>query len=519
MDMRSAHKHGGETPSLPMESPSTHPAPAQRPQGHIALLPTDPLSPMSWPLWKKVYTSLASFMAVFTIVYTTTTLSVAVPLLPRALGTSAHLANLAFSIPFFGVTLAPIYTPHLSEKFGRKPVYLVSFFLFCVVVIGGAYATTIEQVLAIRFVAGLCAGPNAVLIEGTFADIWPAEKTVSYYVFIALSQYWGAAFGQIIGSFVLQAKGVPWLSYVALFFAAVTFVMLIYMPETYAREILRQKARRCPGQPPLAPALSGVTLKQMATHTLVNPLKMFFFEPIVIMCTLYLGLNFAVVFQWFITVPFVLINVYGFTSTRIGLAFFSAVGGAVLAGVTSLLLDSVAATSGPRDKNGVTKIEARMFPAMLGSLLIVASLFWVGMTAEPKVSFYVPIVGTGFFVWGNMSILVSSEPDTCRVIGSTADDLTLAALYHLIHLRRLSPRRYPLGTYYHGLLSTHLCRCRAGCNPRHVCRIDWCMGLGDFCIYCHRNVTNSVHLVLLRRKTACTKPICREDPSDGETLQ
>jgi MFS family permease len=367
------------------------------------LLPNDPLSPMSWPLWKKVFTSLASFMAVFTILYATTTLSVAVPALPMALHTSTRLANLAFSIPFFGVTLAPIYTPHVTERFGRKPVYLVSFFLFSFVVLGGSFAKTIGQVLAIRFTAGLCAGPCAVLIEGTFADIWSANKTVSYYVFIALSQELGAAFGQVIGSFVLHNKGnVSWLSYVALFFCAVTFPMLVYMPETYAREILRQKNKKCPGLP-LAPALSGVTLGQMATHTLINPLKMFFFEPLVIMCTLYLGLNFALVFQWFITVPFVLSHVYNFSGTSVGLAFLSAIIGSIIAAVLSLVLDIVP----KRDPHGMAKIETRMYPAMLGSALIVVALFWVGWSADPTTHSIVPITGTGVFVCGNMMILVS----------------------------------------------------------------------------------------------------------------
>jgi len=375
------------------------------------LLPTDPLSPMSWPLWKKVYTSLASFMAVFTILYTTTTLSTAIPALPMALKTSTHLANLAFSIPFFGVTLAPIYTPHATERFGRKPVYLVSFFLFSFVVLGGSFATTISQVLAIRFTAGLAAGPCAVLIEGTFADIWPASKTVSYYVFIALSQYWGAGFGQVIGAFVLRNKGdVAWLSYVALIFCAFTFVLLVYMPETYAREILRQKNKKCPGLP-LAPALSGVTIRQMATHTLFNPVKMFFFEPLVIMCTLYLGLNFALVFQWFITVPFVLSNVYGYSGTSVGLAFLSAIIGSIIAAVLSLVLDVVP----KRDAHGMAKIETRMFPAMLGSVLIVVALFWVGWSADPSTRAIVPIVGTGVFVCGNMMILVSPIPFRSKI--------------------------------------------------------------------------------------------------------
>lgn len=35
-----------------------------------------------------------------------------------------------------------------------------------------------------------------VLIEGTFADVWSAQRTVTYYSFLAMAQYLGAAFGK-----------------------------------------------------------------------------------------------------------------------------------------------------------------------------------------------------------------------------------------------------------------------------------------------------------------------------------
>lgn len=106
-----------------------------------------------------------------------------------------HIAILGYTLPFFGVFFAPIYTPHLAELFGRRPIYLYSIPLYtlCVVVIG--LASNIHMLLAFRFLAGFFGGPSLVLIEGTFADIWSAEWTVTYYTFITLAQVWGAAFG------------------------------------------------------------------------------------------------------------------------------------------------------------------------------------------------------------------------------------------------------------------------------------------------------------------------------------
>lgn len=107
-----------------------------------------------------------------------------------------HIAILGFTLPFFGVAFAPLYTPHLAELYGRRPLYYysISLFILCVVVIG--IAPNISTLLAFRFLAGFLGGPVLVLIEGTFADIWSAERTVTYYAFLAPASYLGAAFGE-----------------------------------------------------------------------------------------------------------------------------------------------------------------------------------------------------------------------------------------------------------------------------------------------------------------------------------
>ena len=112
-----------------------------------------------------------------------------------ALEVSQVSAVVGYSIVFLGVATAPIHTPHLAERVGRKPVYLVSLFIFSLFVLGGGYAKTFSGVLATRFFAGFFGGPSLVLIEGTFADMWSARTTVTYYSFLTLASYLGAAFG------------------------------------------------------------------------------------------------------------------------------------------------------------------------------------------------------------------------------------------------------------------------------------------------------------------------------------
>jgi DHA1 family multidrug resistance protein-like MFS transporter len=219
---------------------------------------------------------------------------------------------------------------------------------------------------------------------------------------------------------------------VTLFFAMIALAFGAAMPETYGREILRTRIRYNRSGIKLPEAQSGVTISAMAHITIFTPLKMLITEPLVIMASLYLGLNFAVVVQWFSAVPFVLNAVYNFSVTQAGLAFISAIGGGVLALLTSSLIEKLA--SHKKDKDGMTPIETRLFGAMFGSFLVVGSLFWIGFTASPKIHYLAPIFGTAVYVWGNAMILISfiSYLFDAYPPAGTLSALTAAACFRIL---------------------------------------------------------------------------------------
>lgn len=183
----------------------------------------------------------------------------------------------------------------------------------------------------------------------------------------------------------------------------------IRMPETYRRQVVRTTAKRL-GQPHNLPrALSGTTLSQMAKLTLFDPLIMLCSQPLIIMITLYLALNFGVLFSWFIAVPTVLEGVAKYTPRQVGSAFATAVGGVTMGALSSAAIDQISTRSVKRSALRCRSIdvEHRIFPAMVGTVLLMASLFWIGWTAVPTVSPVVPIVGNGVYVWGSSMTLIS----------------------------------------------------------------------------------------------------------------
>lgn len=93
----------------------------------------------------------------------------------------------------------------------------------------------------------------------------------------------------------------------------------------------------------------------------------------------------------------------GFNPRQLGLGFIAAIGGTVLAAISTILIDQITA----RRIQNANSIEHRMIPAMVGALFNIAAVFWVGWTATPEFDYHIPIVGTAVYVWGSAMTLIA----------------------------------------------------------------------------------------------------------------
>lgn len=374
-------------------------------------MPSDDFdAPMNWPLHRKVYASAVSWVFALTVAFGLTSYTAGISGVMEEFNVSQTVAILGMSLFIAGISFAPVWTPHAAERLGRSILYLTLLPAFALFVLGATVSRSITAVLVCRFFAGLFGGPCLVLIEGTFADVWSADTTNTYYAFLGIAAYVGAALGPLATGFVVEAKGWRWTGYITLIIALLAFLFGLGIPETYQREIPRRRAKRqgMP-QPQQSLAESGVTLGQMLRLTVWEPIVMFFTEPIVLLSSLMLAFHFGVVFQWFISVPAALSTAYEFGLGDIGLAFSSAIVGALLGLVTSVVIEQALHYRSVRREGraGMMPIEYRLIPAMIGGFLTMGGLFWVGWTASPMFYPAIPIAGTALYVWGNVLIFVS----------------------------------------------------------------------------------------------------------------
>ena len=128
-------------------------------------------------------------------IFNLTAYTVAIPDIMEEFDTDMQTAILGMSFYLFGIFLAPLTTPHSSEKYGRRPIYMISHFCAMMLTLGASLTTSWTALASTRFYSGVFAGPIIVLVEGTFADVWSADTTSTYYAVLTAAANVGAALG------------------------------------------------------------------------------------------------------------------------------------------------------------------------------------------------------------------------------------------------------------------------------------------------------------------------------------
>jgi predicted MFS family arabinose efflux permease len=183
------------------------------------------------------------------------------------------------------------------------------------------------------------------------------------------------------------------------------------MKESSAYIILQRKTRRLQkesGNAKLKSKLdTGQSPQILFRHSITRPVKMLFRSPIVFLLSLYTSCVYAYMYLCFTTFPSVFETHYGFSHGSAGLAYLGiGAGSTVGLIVVGALSDRTLKTLTARN-NGTSKPEYRLPFLVVSAFLVPAGLFWYGWSAQAKVHFMVPIVGTSLLGAGMVIAFVS----------------------------------------------------------------------------------------------------------------
>lgn len=187
---------------------------------------------------------------------------------------------------------------------------------------------------------------------------------------------------------------------------------ILFMRESYAFVILKWKTKRLQketGNSQLRSALdTGRDPKELLKFSIVRPMKMLSMSPIVFVMSLYIAIVYGYMYLLFTTFPRVFQDQYGFSKGGIGLTYLGVGIGSIFGLLFCGAISDRIVKRMTEANGGTPKPEYRLPAMFIGAFIIPMGLFLYGWTAEYKVHWILPIIGSAFVGFGLFTIMVSS---------------------------------------------------------------------------------------------------------------
>jgi hypothetical protein len=121
------------------------------PDFEVDFEPNDPDNPRNWPLWYRGLTIGVVSYATWTVVLYSTSYTSSMPGMMHDFNISNEpLTTLGITFYLIGLAIGSLLLAPASEIWGRRPVYVVALFIFCILVIPCALATSLPGVIVVR---------------------------------------------------------------------------------------------------------------------------------------------------------------------------------------------------------------------------------------------------------------------------------------------------------------------------------------------------------------------------------
>ncbi|OHX01268.1 major facilitator superfamily transporter [Colletotrichum incanum] len=365
---------------------------------------SDPMSPRSMSKFKKWLVVSIVSCASFCVQ------------MDAEFGNSRIVATIGLSTFVLGISLGPMFLSPLSEFYGRRPIYIVSWTMYVIWIIPSAVAKNIATMIIARFLDGLSGSAFLAVSGGTVSDLFARHELQAPMLMYSLAPFIGPCIGPLIGGFINYNANWRWTYYVMIIWAfALLVAIVVFVPETYHPIVLRSKARKIrkeTGDERWRAPVEKTTKSVIKTIgiSLMRPFQLLFFEPMVLNLDIFSAILLGILYLFFGAFPLVFTNIHGFNLWQVGLTFMGILVGMFLAAATDPLWHHIrsrlmADLEKETGVEGASEPEFRLPPVICGAFLCPIGIFWFGWSLH--VHWMMPIIGSAIFGAGIASMTQS----------------------------------------------------------------------------------------------------------------
>ncbi|KAH1525164.1 hypothetical protein KXW39_004865 [Aspergillus fumigatus] len=369
----------------------------------------DPELPLNWPASKKWRNVVMVSALTFVTPFASSMFAPVINQVMVEMGTSNRdIGSFGVSIYLLGYAFGPLVLAPCSELYGRLIVYHISAALFILCNVACALSISMPMLIIVRFLTGLVGAAPLTIGPGTVADCCRQEQRGRAMAIWTMPVLLGPCLGPAIGAYVSRSLGWRW-----------NFWLLIIVvgydpPHDWLQGTVGQtliaasgprkaaRLRKSTGNPNIRhDDRTTISRSQLITTSIVRPVKMLFLSPVVFGLSLLTAVAYGTLYLFFTTVTDVFASRYGII-TNVGLIYLGC-GCGQFAGlpILGLVSDAIVRRAA---RGGEMKPEYRLPPTILGGSMIPIGLLIYGWTAEYRVFWFVPVLGTFLIGFGMITV-------------------------------------------------------------------------------------------------------------------
>lgn len=210
---------------------------------------------------------------------------------------SVSEVQLGLTTGMIGLAFGQLLLGPLSDRYGRKPVLIISMIVFMAGAVASVFSPVIHVFLVCRFVQGVGASGGYFLARTVPADLYGGRQLAKMMALIGAINGFAPASAPVLGG--LLADSIHWQG---IFWVLCAFAALLVLVSFFFRESL-PKSRRVTGKLDHMFDEYGPLLKSrpFMTHVLLK------------------GTGLGLLFAYTSSAPFIMQTVYGFSALKFGL--------------------------------------------------------------------------------------------------------------------------------------------------------------------------------------------------------
>jgi multidrug resistance protein len=379
----------------------------------IDWLDYDPENPMKWKTSYKWFVAMIVTAATLAVDFASSAYSGPFNELREQFHVGDEVITLGLSIYVLGFAVGPLIWAPLSEVSGRRIIFIITCGAVTAFNAGCAGSQNIWTLIILRFFAGSFGASPLTNAGGVVFDLFDANDRGVVLSLFAGAVFLSPAVGPMVGGFVGENVGWRWVEGVMTIFTGIVWIAIcFFLPETYGPVLLHKRANE----------LSKVTgkvyrskfeakevtkLSNVLKIALSRPWILLFRELIVFLLSLYIAIIYGTLFMLFGAFPIVYQEKRGWSEGVGGLAFIGVLVGMILSVIYSILDNKRYKNTAKKSKGGHAPPEARLPPAMVGSILLPIGLFWFAWTNSPSIHWSVSIIASAPFGFGMVVVFVA----------------------------------------------------------------------------------------------------------------